>query len=109
MSPGSTCDPDLPRLIELKGLRYPQKLPICRYLSPLPDSNRRPPPYHPGPVATGRNLRQRFGLVFASFGCSQFATDCHCLQPRGSIRAPSFVISQDNRFVADLRAGPPLC
>ena len=65
--------------------------------SPLTDSNRRPPPYHPSPVATGCNLRQRFPRVFASFGRGQFATDCHCLQPRGYIRAPSFVIRRCNR------------
>jgi hypothetical protein len=25
-----------------------KKMPFCRYLSPLPDSNRGPPPYHGG-------------------------------------------------------------
>jgi hypothetical protein len=67
MSPGSTCDPDLPPLIELKGLRYPQKLPICRYLSPLPDSNRRPPPYHAIQTTTGGSRWQRFGASSSHF------------------------------------------
>jgi hypothetical protein len=31
--------------------------------SPLPDSNRRPPPYHVLLTATGRNPRQRFWLI----------------------------------------------
>src|ERR687896_144507 len=31
-------------------------------LSPLTDSNRRPPPYHGTTQATGRNRRQRFSL-----------------------------------------------
>ena len=55
--------------------------------SPLPDSNRRHPPYHL--AATGRNRRQRFSLVSTVFGCGRFATGCHRLRPRGSITAPS--------------------
>jgi hypothetical protein len=43
--------------------------------------------------ATGRNPRQRFWLVFAGPAPIRFATDCHRLQPRGSIRAPSDVAS----------------
>src|SRR5215211_2190026 len=57
--------------------------------SPLTDSNRRPPPYHFGVVATGGNPRQRISLAFAVFADSPFAADCHWLQPRGSIKAPS--------------------
>ena len=56
--------------------------------SPLTDSNRRPPPYHQSSSATGRNPRQRFPLALASLGGGRFATDCHGLQPRGSIKAP---------------------
>ena len=36
--------------------------------SPLPDSNRRLPPYHALGSATGRNRWQRFWLVLAVFG-----------------------------------------
>jgi len=60
--------------------------------SPLPDSNPRPPPYHGTTQATGRKPRQRFSLVGAVFAPVRFATDCHRLQPRGSIKAPSFVV-----------------
>jgi hypothetical protein len=35
-------------LLDEEGLRSLQKGPFCRYLSPLPDSNRGPPPYHGG-------------------------------------------------------------
>jgi hypothetical protein len=35
-------------LLNEEGLGNTQKWPICRYLSPLPDSNRGPPPYHGG-------------------------------------------------------------
>jgi hypothetical protein len=37
-----------PALLTLEGLDSHQKGPFCRYLSPLPDSNRGPPPYHGG-------------------------------------------------------------
>jgi hypothetical protein len=76
------------------------------FQSPLTDSNRRPPPYHALRSATGRNLRQRFWLVSEVFGRAALATDCHQLQPRGSIRAPSFVISRGNRIVVDLQLDP---
>jgi hypothetical protein len=67
--------------------------PCCAGLlqSPLTDSNRRPPPYHT--QATGRNPRQRFSPVSAVFGAAPFASGCHRLQPRGSIKAPFFVVS----------------
>jgi hypothetical protein len=35
-------------LLDEEGLGNTPKRPICRYLSPLPDSNRGPPPYHGG-------------------------------------------------------------
>jgi hypothetical protein len=38
--------PDPPALLSQEVLRGLRKGPFCRYLSPLPDSNRRPPPYH---------------------------------------------------------------
>jgi hypothetical protein len=62
--------------------------------SPLTDSNRRPPPYHALPAATGRNQRQRFWLVLGASGSRRFATGCHRLQPRGSIKAPSLVVRE---------------
>jgi len=48
-----------------------------------------PPPYHGTSQAT-RGDRNGFGL-FAASALSRFAVDCHWLQPRGSIKAPSFV------------------
>ena len=61
--------------------------------SPLTDSNRRPPPYHALLSATGRNLRQPFSLGLAVSAPAAFATACYRLQPRGSIKAPHFVVS----------------
>jgi hypothetical protein len=75
--------------------------------SPLTDSNRRPPPYHALRLATGRNPRQRFSLVSAVFGLFGFATGCQRLPPRGSIRAPCFVVIRGNRVVADLLGWTP--
>jgi hypothetical protein len=63
---------------------------LCR--SPLTDSNRRPPPYHAVPAATGRNPRQRFWRSFAVSGGVPFAAVCHRLRPLCSINAPSFVV-----------------
>jgi hypothetical protein len=40
------------RLLVQEGLGNHRKGPFCRYLSPLPDSNRRPPPYHGGALPT---------------------------------------------------------
>ena len=60
--------------------------------SPLTDSNRRPPPYHADPAATRRSPRQRFWLVSAVMEAAGFATGCHGLRPRGSIKAPSSVV-----------------
>src|SRR5215210_5592995 len=57
--------------------------------SPLTDSNRRPPPYHFGVVATGGNPRQRISLAFAVFADIPFAAGCHQLRPLCSINAPS--------------------
>jgi hypothetical protein len=72
---------------EYKRLRF-----AGPFQSPLTDSNRRPPPYHGTPSATGRNPRQPFSPAFAVSALPRFATDCHWLQPRGSIKAPSFVV-----------------
>ena len=63
--------------------------------SPLTDSNRRPPPSHADPAATGRTSRQRFSPVRAVFAAVPFATDCDRLRPLGSIKAPSFVARSD--------------
>jgi hypothetical protein len=60
--------------------------------SPLTDSNRRPPPYHAIVAATGRNRRQRFRLILRFSGAGHLRAGCHRLQPRGSIKAPSFVV-----------------
>src|SRR5205814_496337 len=50
-------------------------------------------PYHVLLAATGRNGQQRFWLVFVCFRLVGFATGCYRLRPRGSIKAPSFVVS----------------
>jgi hypothetical protein len=34
--------------------------------------------------------------AFAAFALTRFAGDCHRLQPRGSIKAPSFVVRRDD-------------
>jgi hypothetical protein len=51
-----------------------QKPPFCRSLSPLPDSNRGPPPYHGGfdqPLCdVGKALASALSLHFAWFVCS---------------------------------------
>jgi hypothetical protein len=88
MSPGSTCDPTCEPFLDQEGLANHQKRPICRYLSPLPDSNGGPPPYHGTSLATGGNRSQRIWLNLAVFAADRFAADCHRLQPRGSIKAP---------------------
>src|SRR6266545_767936 len=51
-----------------RSLHRGERLLKCRHLqalyrSPLTDSNRRPPPYHGIPAATGRNPRQRFSPI----------------------------------------------
>jgi hypothetical protein len=71
----------------------PKKPRFARLLqSPLTDSNRRPPPYHGTPHATGRNPRQRISHVCAVLGVLPFASGCHPLRPLGSIKAPSSVV-----------------
>src|SRR6266567_9494374 len=60
--------------------------------SPLTDSNRRPPPYHGTSRATGGSRWQPIWLISPGLGPSRFAADCHRLQPRGSIEAPSSVV-----------------
>src|SRR5436853_5483481 len=45
-------------------------------------------------TATGRSRRQRSWLDRAVFAGERFATGCHRLQPRGSIKAPFFVVRQ---------------
>jgi hypothetical protein len=46
------------------------------------------------PVATGRN---GFGLFSPRLRLSRFAVDCHRLQPRGSIKAPSIVVCSGHK------------
>jgi hypothetical protein len=50
------------------------------------------PPHHALGLATSRNPRQRFWLIRAILGPSQFATSCHQLRPLGSINAPSLTL-----------------
>jgi hypothetical protein len=62
-------------LLDEEGLGNTQKWPICRYLSPLPDSNRGPPPYHGGfaPLRCdlGKALVARFPCNLVGFSaCS---------------------------------------
>jgi hypothetical protein len=58
------------------------------------------PPYHALPFATARNLRQRFSFDSAVFAPPRCATGCHSLQPRGSIKAPSFAVRRDNNVAS---------
>src|SRR5512132_2441459 len=62
--------------------------------SPLPDSNRRPPPYHVPHDATGGSWWQRIWLRKAVLRRRAFATGCCWLRPLGSISAPA------NRLIA---------
>src|ERR671934_1082897 len=65
-----------------------QKNPISGVFSkPASGLETETPPYHALRSATGRNRRQRFGRDFAVFAAARFATACHGLQPRGSIKA----------------------
>jgi hypothetical protein len=63
--------PDSPVLLDPEGLRNLQNVAICRNLSPLTDSNRRPPPYHGGfaplPVISERRLVARFPCNLPGF------------------------------------------
>jgi hypothetical protein len=71
---GSFADlrpPDSPVLLDLEGLGSHQKAPICRYLSPLPDSNRGPPPYHGGSQASHAYTRDHSRH---SFSCKSART-----------------------------------
>src|SRR5436189_5915421 len=48
-------------------------------VSPLTDSNRRPPPYHGTSHATGGSRWQRIWPVSAASATCRFADDCHRL------------------------------
>src|SRR5687767_8709968 len=65
-------------------------LQVC-CLSPLTDSNRRPPPYHLTVTATGGKPRQQIWLVSAVPAAARFAADCHWLHLLGSTNAPSLL------------------
>ena len=60
-------------LLDQEGLGDPQKWPLCRDLSPLPDSNRGPPPYHGGFALRegdrGTALATAFFLQLRRFVC----------------------------------------
>ena len=59
-------------------------------------------------TAAGRNRRQRFWLGFAASVPIECATGCRPLQPRGSIEAPSPVVSRGNMRVPErLSRNPP--
>lgn len=62
--------------------------------SPLTDSNCRPPPYHR--LSNGSQPRATVFLAVCALSAAvPFATDCHRLQPLGSINATSFVVWSD--------------
>jgi hypothetical protein len=61
--------------------------------------------YHGTSQATGGNPRQRISHVLARSAPIGFATDCHRLQPRGSIKAPSSVVGI-GYVAAEERIGP---
>ena len=62
----------------------------------------RRPAYHVLLEAAGGRWRQRISLVFAVSRGSRFASDCHRLQPRGSIKAP-----YSARHESDFRCAGP--
>ena len=64
--------------------------------SPLTDSNRRPPPYH----GNGSQPTATVLACSAASATSRFADDCHRLQPRGSIKAPSADLRSNLRHSA---------
>jgi hypothetical protein len=68
---------------------------VSACVAPRPESNRRPHPYHALVAATGRNPRQRFALVSALFGPRHLPPLATTGLHKGSIRAPSFVVSLD--------------
>ena len=57
--------------------------------SPLPDSNRRPPPYHAIQTATGGSRWQRFRPRSSRFSAAREPNVCHPLRPLCSITVPS--------------------
>src|SRR6266550_7334869 len=56
--------------------------------SPLTDSNRRPPPYHPGPPASGCNYRRLVARNRGAFEAAVFAVICGGLRPLYYTNAP---------------------
>src|SRR5262245_47704327 len=83
--------------LETLQSRRAKKAPVCgAFAKPSDGLEPRPPPYHALLSATARNPRQQFSLDCAVFGHGAFATSCDRLQPRGSIKAPSFVVPFDN-------------
>ena len=57
--------------------------------SPLPDSNRRPPPYHAIRAAVGCIQWQRFGARSGRFAAFREPNVCHWLRPLCSVAVPS--------------------
>jgi hypothetical protein len=56
------------------------------------------------PVATNG---KGFGFFFALLGAARFAADCHWLQPRGSIKAPSAAGQASNLRIASQASPEP--
>jgi hypothetical protein len=73
----------------------------------VPASGRNAPPYHGTSKATGGSRRQRIWLVLAFTGPGRFASGCDRLQPRGSIKAPSEVVSFDDFASCSAEASRP--
>jgi hypothetical protein len=81
-----------PHSRDRKSIRRRKRRRAALLQSPLPDSNRRPPPYHGTSQATGGSRWQRIWLVLAASAPIRVATDCYGLRPRGSIKAPWSVV-----------------
>src|SRR5439155_6889988 len=71
--------PQSARAVHLRGFRK----------SPLPDSNRRPPPYHAIQRAAGGSRWQRFGVSSSHFRPFRELNLCPRLRPLCSITVPS--------------------
>src|SRR5262249_204176 len=88
MSPSGSSAPYPSKVDRLQSYRR-RNIDISRYFSsPLPDPNRRNPLLTPcAPNGNRSQPAARFSLDSAVLAPAQFATGCHRLQPRGSIKA----------------------
>src|SRR5437016_920450 len=73
-----------------RGVKKRREKACCAGLlqSPLPDSNRRPPPYHPGSPASEGNHRRLVARNRGGFEAAVFAVICGGLRPLCSTNAP---------------------